>query len=133
MMGTMAFQSQELFYEWQLILSASKTAHDVVVTVEWLNPDDRFSVQPPGVSISDLTPKWMSGFPEPTRRADVYSRSVRFPIVGSSKPVAQIVIRRPLPSAPISSANLIRLGGIVAGDCAVTDEQSDREADAKRL
>lgn len=54
-------------------------------------------------------------------------------IIGISKPVAQVVVRRSLLSGTISSANLIRLGGIVAGDCAVHEEQNEPEADAKRL
>jgi hypothetical protein len=128
--GEMPFQTQELFYEWRVALKTSRPTDNVGVTIERLSAGDRLAVQPAGSQVSALVPRWMSGFDEPTRTPDSYSRSVRFDHI-DRKEAAQVVVRRLLGSGTLAS-DLIRLGDVVAS-CTVQKQEAGPDDDAKRL
>jgi hypothetical protein len=84
---------QELFYDWVLTLEATQRVGGVYITIR---DDDkqnyRLHVDPEGASVSDVSPGWISGFPEP-REPDFYSRSIKFE---SLIKTSTITIRRPM-------------------------------------
>ena len=72
------FDFQELFYQWSLTLKASQAVEEVDLRIDWLQPMDRISLIPEDDVLSELQPMWFSGFPEPKRKPDYYTRTVLF-------------------------------------------------------
>ena len=105
---------QELFYEWRLTIK-SKEEHAVTLEINNLALNDRMEVLPADSLVSELKPRWMSGFNEPKRSPDYYSRTVQLsPATGSA-----ITIRRFLPAPSLSNTSLIRLIGIRSDSCPI--------------
>jgi hypothetical protein len=117
---TLSPTSQELFYEWQISLVASDTAHDVAFELHHLENDDRVSLRPSTAgTLSDPAPWWYSGFPEPQRqKPDHFVRKVALTVMASSP--TSVLIRRALPEPTIAPNDLISIENATSAECSIS-------------
>ena len=89
---------QEFFYIWELTLVPEGETGKLRVAIKdpIEHPDDPIKVEPDVASISDIKPKWMSGFEEPSRKPDYYERIIQFTETLDKTRPARITIRRPI-------------------------------------
>jgi hypothetical protein len=127
--------SQELFYEWQVLLSANETAHDISLELHQLQTDDRIAIHPASTGVlSEPAKRWYSGFPEPHRsKPDYLLRTVRFSHLSPHIPAATVTIRRFLAKPLHSSNNLIKIENATASNFQVELAQVGQAQDVKRL
>jgi hypothetical protein len=127
------FDFQELFYEWTLRLSVNTPVAALSLRIEHLTPNDRPHFDPEPMRISELQPRWFSGFSEPARKKpDYFSQTLQFEFLGANRP-AVVRIRRPLNTPMLSKTELIRLGDLRGAHCRVEPWSYDVEADGDRL
>lgn len=88
---------QELFYEWNISVTANHQAQNVIVVIHEDGPTEAALIRtiPENASVSDLKPAWMSGFNERNRPPDYYLRKIQFPRL-SPNTKATITFRWPL-------------------------------------
>lgn len=127
--------SQELFYEWQVLLSVNDNARDISLELHQLQGGDVIAIHPASIGVlSEPSEQWYSGFPEPHRsKPDYLLRTVRFPYVSPLTSAPAVKIRRFLAKPLISSNGPIRIKNAIASNCQVKIEDSDQAKDAKRL
>jgi len=125
---------QELFYEWHLTLTPNQPVGGLVLTIDHVTEADRFRVTPEQRPLSELKPRWLSGFTEPERTPDYHARTVGFDHVGPGA-VATVTIRRRLLAPIISAPSLPRIAELTAAGCRTntTTEAADPDAEARRL
>jgi len=129
--------AQELFYQWQLHLIAEKPLKNIAVKIQPSRNTDRISVTPEYGRLSDLVPKWWSGFPEPHRsQPDYYARTISFDYLGAGLPGALIAIRRPLAAPNIPPDDTIRVVELASAECFTaqpTHKSPDLQKQAREL
>lgn len=124
--ATLAPYLQEIFYEWTLVLTATKQTSDASVVIRTSYVDrDHLRVTPDTALVSELKPGWMSGFDEPERTPDFYLRTIRFPILNRNIS-AKITLRRPIRLTDIethfSLPDFLRTYDVTSADCTVIKE-----------
>jgi hypothetical protein len=126
--------SQELFYEWQVLLSVNEAAKDIALEIHHL-PNDRITIDPITTGVlSEPVPQWYSGFPEPHRsKPDYLLSTAKFSHLSPDTPPATVTIRRFLAKAFLSSNSLIKIKHITALNCRVRLEETEQAQDAERL
>src|SRR5207245_94479 len=89
---------QEFFYVWELTLVPEGETGKIRVAIKdpIEHSDDRIKVEPDVATVSDIRPKWMSGFEEPSRKPDIHEWVIQFTETLDKTRPARIVIRRPL-------------------------------------
>lgn len=127
------FLFQELFYEWELTLSADKSIERVSGQIDHLKEGDRFRVVPEDTKLSPLLPKWFSGFIEPARKKpDYFART--FEVKIAPKMAVTITIRRPLMRPLISEGEIINISDIRSLECCIELPRNiDVKAEVRRL
>lgn len=128
---------QELFYEWKLTIIGSKDASAVAVTIrDSLPMIDRIRITPEDeATVSESTPKWLSGFDEP-RKADYYIRTVRFSTLSKEHP-RTILLRRSIKLPQVvtnfSEADFARTFDVVSPGFRVQQKDLDAHEQALRI
>jgi len=108
-------------------------AQDIRLSLERLSSSDRLRFDFGGYSVSDLEPRWFSGFGEPDRiKPDFHSRSFHIPMMDSDKP-KQLLIRRRLQDPSLSPTHLIQLTDISAPNCTIRVSDYDPKSDSDKL
>jgi hypothetical protein len=127
--------SQELFYEWQVLLSANASTRDISLELHQLQADDRIEIHPASTGVlSEPSKRWYSGFPEPRRsKPDYLLRTVRFSHLSPHIPPAAVTIRRFLAKPLLSPNDLIKIENITAPDCQVRLAEVGQAQDVERL
>lgn len=126
--------SQELFYEWQIVLSANETAQDIALELHQLQADDRIAIDPATGVLSEPAKRWYSGFPEPHRsKPDYLLRTVRFSHLAPHISAAAVTIRRHLAKPLLSSNDLIKIENVTASTCQIRLEEVGQAQDVERL
>jgi hypothetical protein len=132
---TLQPMSQELFYEWKVLLSANESARDISLELHQLQAGDRISIHPPSAGVlSEPSKRWYSGFPEPHRsKPDYLLRTVRFSHLSPHIPTAAVTIRRFLSKPLLSSNNLIKIENATASNCQIQLGNVGQAQEAERL
>jgi hypothetical protein len=130
------FKYKELFYEWSVTIAPNQEISEVSITIDHLKFDDRISAIPDATTVSDLKPRWVSGFEE-NRKPDHFAKTFRFASLSKER-TARIVVRRPVNQLALNNNSLgepdiIRIADSVAKSCHMEIPKSDRGDDAKRL
>ena len=127
--------SQELFYEWQVLLSTNESARDISLELHQLQADDRIAIHPASTGVlSEPLFRWHSGFPEPHRsKPDYLLRTVRFSHLSPHITAATVTIRRFLVKPLLSSNDLIKIENATASNCQVRLAEVGQAQDAERL
>jgi hypothetical protein len=97
---------QEIFYEWSLraTLDQEIQGATTIRIRENSKYDERVRVSPPGdVTVSELEPRWLSGFKEPGE-PNYFERTIVFIDMGSMSRDVTITIWRPIKSPSVWSA-----------------------------
>jgi hypothetical protein len=133
--GTMMIKPmfREFFYDWNLKMESPKKIRDITLVINDLEKDDRVTVSPENLAeVTELAPRWMSGFKEPSRNSDFFSKTVRFSDVTSSQEL-RISVRRLLGGTSLSNTQVIRLIELNSPSCVATKPNFDEAAEQKRL
>jgi hypothetical protein len=127
--------SQELFYEWKVLLSANESTQDISLELHRLQADDRITIHPVSTGIlSEPLKRWYSGFPEPhCSKPDYLLRTVRFSHLSPHTSTAAVEIRRFLAKPLLSRNDLIKIKNATASDCQVKLKEVDQAQDIVRL
>jgi hypothetical protein len=127
------FQFQELFYEWQLKLRPTKPTPNEFVEISHLSLEDSVKVQPEDASVSELKPKWMSGFPELSRkRPDFFARTISFGALDENQD-GSIVIRRNLLVPEVAPIQVITVEDLHVPGCTPVKPVVDAMANSAYL
>lgn len=131
--ASLDFGFQELFYEWSLTLLPTRDVAEIALQIDRLEANDRVQVIPQHATLSELHPRWFSGFPEPQRdKPDYYSRTVRFENLPRGQR-AVVRIRRQLHDTTLSEAHLIHVGDLRSSGCSIQRPRYNSKADSERL
>lgn len=126
--------SQELFYEWQVSLSANENARDISFEIHQLQTDDRVSISPSIGILSEPSKRWYSGFPEPQRsKPDYLLRTVQLSHLSPDAPSTVVAVRRFLEKPLLSSNDLIRIENARSSNCRVVFKSAGQRESAERL
>ena len=110
--------SQELFYEWNAVLSTGDEAKNIFFELHNLAADDRISIDPLSATVSELQERWISGYKEPHRsRPDFFARTVKIEQLSRRPSTQKISIRRFLAKPLIGSNDLITIKNLGASNC----------------
>jgi hypothetical protein len=126
------FSSQELFYEWELKLSAERPIERISGRIDYLKENDRVRVIPEDIKLSPLLPKWYSGFTEPARKKPHYFARTFEIGIPPDIPIT-ITIRRPLMKPIVSEGDIIRINDIRSLECYVEPVNIDVKTETIRL
>jgi hypothetical protein len=130
----MRILSQELFYQWSISLKSDRIISNVTVEVENIKQDDRIRVVPEESAVSQWTPKWFSGFPEPERkRPDYYVRVITLSDVSPNQE-ASITIRRQMSGHAPFPDEVVQVERIHSAGCEVDAPKiSDGQLEAVKI
>lgn len=127
------FKFQELFYEWKVSVSATENISAVTLSIDHLTDVDSVRTLPENAQISDLHPKWFSGFAEPARKKpDYYGRMIQFNAL-AAKQSGTVIIRRFLPEPVLSEVGSIRLVDVRSPMCATLVPTYDAPAESRHI
>jgi len=101
-----AVNAQELFYQWTATIVSLHQIPEMSITVDHLAVYDRIRVTPMDAELSALTPRWQSGFPEPDRNPDYYSRNIRIKNIQAGQ-ATDVAVRRPIVPSFVGPSTLI--------------------------
>jgi hypothetical protein len=121
---------QEFFYDWVLTLAANGQTGEITVIIDdpIEHKDDKPKVEPDPLSVSDLKPKWLSGFDEPSRKPDFYERTVTFSDLDKDRP-ARVILRRPIRfPAQFGPQEFSRSFRVIANKCRIKVQPSIGDA-----
>lgn len=130
------FKYKELFYEWSVMVAPEQEMSEISITVDYLQPDDRINTIPDAASVSDLRPRWVSGFEE-NRSPDHYAKIFKFTSLSKER-TSRIVVRRLLNQLAVNNNSLgephiIRVTDVAANACRIELPKIDPVNEAKRL
>jgi len=128
-----AFKFQELFYEWNVNVIIEGRILDATLEINNLTKDDRISVSPEDSFLSELRPRWMSGFDEPTHSPDYYSRVIRFADIDSHARAGKVSIRRLMRGPVLSNTSIVRVIAVHSTACPIDMPTMDEQQELSRL
>jgi hypothetical protein len=129
----LAFAFQELFYEWNANLIIEGPIPDATLEINNLTKDDRMNVLPEDSFLSELRPRWMSGFDEPTHSPDYYSRVIRFADVDSHTRAGRVSVRRLMQGPVLSNTSIVRVVAVHSTACHIDMPRMDEQQEISRL
>lgn len=127
------FQFQELFYEWRLDIKPTSPVADVFIEISHLSKDEATKIKPENANVSELKPRWMSGFPELSRKnPDFFARTISFGRLDQNHGAA-IVIRRNLTVPGVAPIQVITIDDLLVPDCTIITPINDVEDNSRWL
>jgi hypothetical protein len=127
------FAFQELFYEWKADVTLEGQIPDATLEINNLTKDDRISVSPEDSFLSELRPRWMSGFDEPTHGPDYYSRVIRFADIDSHARAGKVSVRRLMQGPVLSNTSIVRVIAVHSTACPIDMPTVDEQQELSRL